>query len=53
LVSKLGRYLIVRWCIAVASYHLSSNQRFMHALWTFGDLFAKIWPHPKPKYENI
>jgi menaquinone-9 beta-reductase len=53
LISKLGRYLILRWCIAVASYRLSGNQRFMHALWTFGDLLARKWPQPKPKYENI
>jgi menaquinone-9 beta-reductase len=53
LFSKLGRYLMVRWCIALVSYHLSSNQRFMHALWTFGDFMAKVWPQPKPEYENL
>jgi flavin-dependent dehydrogenase len=40
--SIVGRYLLVRWCIAWWSYHLSWSPLFMHMLWTAGNLATKI-----------
>jgi flavin-dependent dehydrogenase len=37
MTSDVGRYLLLRWCVAWWSYHLSWSPRFMHALWTFGN----------------
>jgi menaquinone-9 beta-reductase len=53
LTSRLGRYLTLRWFIAWTCYHLSGKPQFMQTLWAFGDLLSRIWPQPKPEYENI
>src|SRR3990170_4013289 len=46
--SEVGRYLIIRWCVAWWSYRLSGKSWFMHALWSFGGAQAAVWPEPQP-----
>ncbi|MFU8771084.1 MAG: NAD(P)/FAD-dependent oxidoreductase, partial [Anaerolineales bacterium] len=51
-VSKLGWYLTLRWTIAWTCYHLSGKRRFMHTLWTFGGLLARVWPEPETLHSS-
>ena len=46
--SEVGRYLLIRWCMAWWSYRLSGKPWFMHALWSFGGAQAAVWPEPQP-----
>lgn len=49
--SRLGRYLLVRWGIARGSYRFSGSPLFMHALWTLGQLTARLWPQPPDLFD--
>lgn len=43
LVSKLGRYLLIRWLVANYLYRFGSHPFFTHLLWTAGKILATIW----------
>jgi flavin-dependent dehydrogenase len=43
LKSPVGRYLIIRWFVAGYLYHFGHRAGFTHALWTAGQILAKIW----------
>jgi flavin-dependent dehydrogenase len=44
LSSPVGRYLLMRWASAEASYRFSGHPWFMHLVWTAGDVLARLWP---------
>jgi flavin-dependent dehydrogenase len=46
--SPLGRYLLLRWFVAHASYRLSGKPWFMHSLWSLGAALNATWPKPPP-----
>jgi flavin-dependent dehydrogenase len=48
LASPVGRYLLLRWFIANASYRLSGHPWFMHFVWSLGTVVAALWPRPAP-----
>jgi len=50
LASDLGRYLLLRWAVAWWGYRLGWSSLFMHSLWTFGDILARLWPEPPSLY---
>jgi flavin-dependent dehydrogenase len=43
LVSKLGRYLLIRRILASYTYHLGHRNFLVHLLWTAGQFLATIW----------
>ncbi len=43
LTSRLGRYLLIRWLVAIYIYHLGDRALFSHLLWTIGQILASIW----------
>ncbi len=45
--SPVGRYLLLRWFVAWWCYQLSAKPWFMQALWSFGKIFALLWPEPR------
>lgn len=53
LKSPVGRYLLLRWCVAWWGYHFSWSSVFMHALWTVGQLTAAFWPKKTPLYPTM
>lgn len=40
--SEVGRYLLLRWCVAWWSYHGCRSTLFMHGLWTVGNWAARL-----------
>ena len=49
LLSKLGRYLLIRQLLASYTYRLGNHDFFTHLLWTAGQFLATIW-RGKPLY---
>lgn len=43
LMSRFGRYLLIRWVVANYIYRLGNRVFFSHLLWTVGYILAKIW----------
>jgi flavin-dependent dehydrogenase len=49
--SPVGRYLLLRWCVAWWSYRLGNRPWFIHALWTVGQALASLFPQDRALYE--
>jgi flavin-dependent dehydrogenase len=49
-ISRVGRYLLLRWAVAWWGYRLSGKEWYMNLIWMIGQGLVAVWPKVEPLY---